>query len=99
MPSIAVVFRRWRDAGSLIALFPEVPADYGGLHCLSYEHIGQHGAADYHGVISASLPATEAETASLAAELRSIGYDLHPVQRASWRHHEKRMGEARRLRP
>ena len=31
MPSIAVVFRRWRDTGGLIALFPEVPADCGGL--------------------------------------------------------------------
>jgi hypothetical protein len=98
MPSIAVVFRRWRDTGGLIALFPEVPADYGGLYCLSYEHVGQHGAADYHGVVSATRLVPQAETASLAAELLAIGYELHAVQRASWRHHERRMREARRMR-
>ncbi len=98
MPSIAAVFRRWRDTGGLIALFREVPADDGGLDSQSYEHVGQHGVADYHGVISATRPATGDETASLAAELLAIGYDLHAVKRASWRHHERRMREARRLR-
>lgn len=49
-----VVFRKWRDTGSVIALFPEIPTDLQGWYCEAYEHVGQHGGADYHGVIRAT---------------------------------------------
>jgi len=46
---IPVIFRRYY-AGPLIALFPTEPADYSGRYVMSYQSIGQHGAADYeHG--------------------------------------------------
>ena len=45
-----VVFRRWQN-GDVIALFPELPADLYGEYCDAYEHVGQHGGADYFGVI------------------------------------------------
>lgn len=32
-PLTQVVFRRWRDTGDIIALFPELPADYQGRFC------------------------------------------------------------------
>lgn len=77
-----VVFRRWRDTGDLIALFPEIPADVHGLFCSSYEQIGQHGAADYWGVLQQTRPAGIEECTVFAEELQQIGYNLQPVKRA-----------------
>lgn len=46
-------------------------------------HIGQHGAADYAGVIADTSPAQENEYKDLLNELKAIGYtDLRVVQRA-----------------
>jgi hypothetical protein len=93
-----VVFRRWHDrSGDIIALFPEIPADVGGRYCQSYMSVGQHGAADYGGVIRHTVPAGPKQYAALAAELWRIGYDLRPIRRASWRHHEVRRQTARRF--
>ena len=55
-------------------LFPDIPASPG--HCLSYERIGQHGAADYAGVIARTVRATPEDSASLKRELESLGYVL-----------------------
>jgi hypothetical protein len=90
-----VVFRTWRDTGTVIALFPELPADIHGRYCDAYEHVGQHGGADFHGVIRATTPVELEETTTLAEELTRIGYNLRPIKRASWRHHEKRRQAAR----
>jgi hypothetical protein len=95
---VRVVFRRWRAGGWVIALFPELPADAHGCYCDSYMHVGQHGGADYHGVVRHTAPATPDEAAALAAELTRIGYRLVPVRRASPRLHERRREEARRYR-
>lgn len=95
---IRVVFRRWRDGGGVIALFPELPADIHGIYCDSYMHVGQHGGADYHGVVHHTDPASPEESATLTAELTRIGYRLVPVRRASPRLHERRREEARRYR-
>ncbi|MEO2087968.1 MAG: hypothetical protein ABGY75_00515, partial [Gemmataceae bacterium] len=95
---IRVVFRRWRDGGGVIALFPERPADAHGHYCDSYMCVGQHGGSDYHGVVRHTAPATPEESAALAAELTRIGYRFVPVRRASARLHELRREEARRYR-
>jgi hypothetical protein len=93
-----VVFRRWQDhSGDVIALFPETPADVHGRYCDSFMHVGQHGAADYHGVIQHTVPVGPKQYAELAEELWRIGYDLRPVKHASWRHHDKRRETARRF--
>ncbi|HUX02458.1 MAG TPA: hypothetical protein VMY35_15965 [Phycisphaerae bacterium] len=96
METTVVVFRKWKS-GDIIALMPEDPADHDGAFCNSYEHVGQHGAADYYGVVARTRRATEAEYADLAAELRRIGYgpDIH--QRASSAMHDKRRASARAL--
>ena len=76
-----VVFRRWRAFGqTVIALFPE-EVDRG--FCSSFEHVGQHGSADYHGVIRKTTPATPEEYADLKKELESQPYNyvLHVKQR------------------
>jgi len=92
-----VVFRKWADA-DVIALFPELPADINGKNCDAYEHVGQHGGADYHGVIANTIPASGQEVARLAKELELIGYELRPVRRATRRHHDRRR-EAARMTP
>ena len=78
-PTTIVIFRIWRagdGAGDPIALFPLEKADNRG-HVLSYEHIGQHGAADL-GIVQARTraPRSPVEYASLYRELTAIGYRL-----------------------
>jgi hypothetical protein len=97
MTTDTVVFRRWKDCGDIIALFPELPADIQGWFCDAYEHVGQHGGADYGGVIRATTPVEPDEATTLAEELTRIGYDLRPIRRASWSHHERRREMARQL--
>ena len=93
-----VIFRRWRDTGDIIALFPEHPSDYQGCFCDAYEHVGQHGGADYHGVVQATKPVTVDDAKDLLEELTRIGYTLKPIRRASQQNHEARRAEARRVR-
>jgi hypothetical protein len=82
-----VVFRKWPNKrrplaplaqrtipGDVIALFPEI-IDRPGF-CESYERVGQHGGAQYDGVMSRTRPATPDEYAALKSELESIGYRL-----------------------
>jgi len=76
-----VVFRKHKN-GDVIALFFEEVADYAGLYCLSYEAIGQHGAASTFLVDDTKL-ATPEEYKALKEELESIGYDLEIYSRMS----------------
>lgn len=70
-----VVFRKFKDGGDIVALFPQEEFNHRG-GCMSYQHVGQHGEADYAHCVAASVPATVAEYAPLKRELESIGYDL-----------------------
>lgn len=77
-----VVFRVWRKyPHTVLALFPGLQVGYDRTSirecCQSYEHIGQHGAANYVFCITRTKPATPAEYADLAAELRERGYELN----------------------
>lgn len=92
-----VIFRRWRDTGGIIALFPELPSDYEGRFCDAYEHVGQHGGADYLGVVQATRSASVDEAGDLIAELTRIGYRLKPAKRVSQRVHESRRATARAI--
>jgi hypothetical protein len=69
-----VVFRKWKDGGYVIAFFP-LEAETKGL-CSSYEHVGQHGCADYKLCLGRTLPATQKEYAGLKRELEGLGYNL-----------------------
>lgn len=72
-----VVLRRWRKGGDVIALFPELPATPDGM-VTSYQHVGQHEAADYDHVLTRTVPVPLAgpdrERDDLLGELNSIGY-------------------------
>ena len=92
-----VMFRRWRDGG-IIALFPEIPADLtGGV--MAYEHVGQHGAADYSLVMARTVPARPGDYADLLRELAEpVGYDDLRVYRRRTRHMaDSYRAEVRRL--
>lgn len=71
-PPVIVVFRKWRDNGDILALFPEIP--HNDRLCTAYEHVGQHGGADYAGCIARTVPATPTEYAALRRELKSAPY-------------------------
>ena len=86
-----VIFRKdrtgWKEP---FALFPELPADQHGFHCTAYQHIGQHCAADYHGCVAQSDPATPDEYRDLYDELERRGYILAVRRRAMPEMHERR---------
>ena len=77
-----VIFRRWKTGyKEPIALFPEIDesySSYAGSLISSYQHIGQHGAADYSVVMVKTVPAnlTDPDVAELKFELEQIGYNL-----------------------
>jgi len=87
--STVVIFRMDKE-GNVFALFPELPADYQGVYCTCFQHVGQHCAADYYACIAESRPATPAEYADLEAELQQRGYDLEVRQRATYAMHQRR---------
>ena len=91
MNEVIVIFRKdrtgWKDC---FALFPELPADDLGIYCTSYQHVGQHCAADYHGCVANSDPAIAAEYADLFEELEKRGYNLSVRRRATPEMHERR---------
>lgn len=72
-----VVFRAWKSNGNVIAFFLDQPETPG--HCLSYEHIGQHGVAVYPH--SQTRAATKEEYMPLFCELQRIGYTMRVVTR------------------
>ena len=81
-PITKVVFRvdtSKEFKGTVYALFPEINENNG--RCSSYSHVGQHSAADYHGCIKTSRPATEEEYKPLFDELTSIGYNLRVIKK------------------
>jgi len=78
-PKTVVVFRKWKksEGGGILALFP-LEQERGYL-CTSYEHIGQHGAADYVGCIMRTKSAKPEEYADLKKELESEPYNYNLV--------------------
>jgi hypothetical protein len=91
MSEVVVIFRKdrtgWRDC---FALFPELPSDQHGHYCTAFQHVGQHCAADYHGCIAHSDPASPAAYKDLYEELERRGYNLTVRSRATPEMHERR---------
>ena len=81
-PKTKVIFRKWKDTGDIIAIFPELPGDINPITCLSYMTIGQHSACDpYYLIQDATKPVSPKEYLSLANELSRIGYELEIIHR------------------
>lgn len=75
-----VVFRRFKDRGDIVALFPNL-INYPDGGCESYQHVGQHGSADYNHCMKCSVAATNEESAALKLELEGLGYNLDVKKR------------------
>jgi len=95
MDKTRVVFRRWRN-GDIIALFPQIPADYQGYMCSSYEHVGQHGAANPD-VVIAQTTYVGSPYPPLAEELEQLDYDLEIGQICTAFDRKQRQQAARAL--
>lgn len=86
----AVVFRTWKGSHKeTTALFPyeiESFGQHGNVACSCFEHIGQHGGADYENVIRQTRPATAEEIAELTRELTAAPYEynLRPIRRRNY---------------
>jgi hypothetical protein len=89
------IFRTFHT-GDVIALFPEIPADYLGHHCMSYQTIGQHGAASPD-LSHCTRAATADEIRPLRAELERMGYNIHEVKRITAAMHRARFTELLKL--
>lgn len=79
-PETKVIFRSWPKEGDVIALFPALAGDSDPSTCLSYQTIGQHGAASV-ALMRTTKPATEKQIWKLLNELERIGYRVHPVKK------------------
>ena len=94
-----VVFRVWRGkfAGDVLALFPAQCDSVDKPYCMAFEHVGQHGAADYDHVIRSSRPATASEYARLKVELEAepYNYKLKVYSRATPKHRQERYNQWR----
>lgn len=75
----SVTFRKFKDNGEIIALFPTVKNNWDGSLILSYMHEGQHGSASMD-ILGETKPATASEYNDLLIELENIGYDDLPVK-------------------
>jgi hypothetical protein len=79
-----VVFRKFTDDNSIIALFPYDFWGWGKIECMSYMHVGQHGAAEYSACVKNSVPVSEEEYKPLFTEWDSLGYNLRVIKRRNY---------------
>lgn len=84
-----VIFRKYKPDGysgdknnpEILALFPGI--DEGSGSCSCYQHLGQHGIANYHYCLDITVPALPEEYESLRKELvECFGYNL--IIRKKW---------------
>ena len=76
-----VIFRKFDESDDIIAIFPEIPGTNNGWDCQSYMRVGQHGAADPHGILQITTLASAAEYGELKKELENIGYKLEVMKK------------------
>lgn len=92
-----VIFRKFRDQGDIIALFPEHPGTNDPSTCSSYQRLGQHGAATLPHIIQATVLAAPKEYAALKRELKAVGYTrLTLAKKVLYSHWVKRLAAIRR---
>lgn len=78
-----MIFRYYKSVNAhnrVLALFPHQVDSIRG-HVMCYQHVGQHGLADYPHCINITRPATPQEYADLKYELEGLGYNINIVKR------------------
>lgn len=83
-----VVFRMFK--GECVAIFPTLAGTNDPNTCMSYQHIGQHGAC-YVWIGQRARLAKSYEYAALARELKGLGYNLHVIDKIAPSHHRERI--------
>jgi len=94
-----VIFRKWNRKdfkGDIIALFPYDVWSYRG-DVTSYEHIGQHGGAEYNHCINMTVPAKEEDFKDLKEELEYIGYNLKVINKRNYKKYLNEYNKMRKL--
>lgn len=90
-----VIFRKFRNGGDIIAVFPRIAANVNGYLCESYMHVGQHGAASPDIVQGLTVLATPKEYAALERELIGLGYILKIAKRFRYTDQQCRMQQTK----
>lgn len=85
MSATKMIFRVWNDkARDPIAFILGYQCNPGRV--MSYEHVGQHGEADYGLCLTRTRPATRSERAPLVRELQQLYGPIRIIRRMpSWR--------------
>lgn len=92
-----VIIRVWKDTGDWIALFPTIPGNMDSETCMSYMHVGQHGACYPSDVVQATRIADPSEMVTTLRELENVGYDdLYLQSRMNRSMREKRIEALRK---
>lgn len=81
--------------GTIFALFPHEVCDSAG-NVTSYQHVGQHGSADYNWSVYKSRLAKPNEYADLKTELEGLGYNLNVVYKQNKDKYIKSLKEVRK---
>ena len=68
-----VIFREIKEDGSIIAIFPDFKESEKSF--LSYQHIGQHGAACKEFYLKDTIPTKDYK--ELLSELERVGYEYN----------------------
>lgn len=77
-----VIFRKWKNNGEIIAIFPEYPGDSTPGSCCSWEFVGEHGSCDPDHVIRKTNLANILEYGTTKYYLeRRYGYKLKVYRR------------------
>lgn len=87
-----MLFRK--DAGGIFAVMPYEIAKYDGS-VTTYQHVGQHSAAEYFTCIAKSKPATPAEYSDLKQELEGLGYNIKVIKRINYERYLELYNEMR----
>lgn len=80
---VKVLFRRDRENGEVIAVFPYLAGTNDPYTCTIYVHNGQHSSAPLHAMINTTDPCASPLTDDLHKELVRIGYNLTVVKRVN----------------
>ena len=88
-----MIFRK--DKMGVFALMPYEISSLEG-HVTVYQHIGQHGQADYQGCMRKSVPTNVIEYLDLYNELESLGYNIKITRRMNRNRYLAALQKARR---
>ena len=94
-----VIFRKWKCADIIIAVFPEHPDNDRPETCSSYGMTGQHSGCNYSAVVlPQTVPAKRKEYLPMKEHLeRSYGYKLIVRKRVTQAHIETRRSALREI--